>query len=95
MRSAAFLPLLAFPVLAFACFGQGASPETVVNKRAPADLSCAKEKIAVENVGGTSFRATGCGQSATYTCMGGNAGNPYDAMCTREASPAVAPASKP
>jgi hypothetical protein len=79
--------LVVLGVLSGGClFGQGASPQTVVSTRSPGDLSCAKEKVTVEAIGGTSFRASGCGQTATYTCMGGNVGNPYDAMCTREAT---------
>ncbi|HEY6463244.1 MAG TPA: hypothetical protein VIY73_23915, partial [Polyangiaceae bacterium] len=65
-------------------FGQGASPKTVVQTRASNEFSCAKEKLQIQELGGTSFKATGCGMTATYTCMGGNLGNPYDAMCTRE-----------
>jgi hypothetical protein len=93
----AALPLLWLSAVTSGClFGQGASPQTVVSKRSPGDLSCPADKVTVENIGGTSFRATGCGMTASYTCMGGNAGNPYDAMCTREGSPApVAAASKP
>ena len=68
----------------------GAPPQAVVATRASNEFSCPKEQVNVQNIGGTSYKATGCGQTATYTCMGGNVGNPFDAMCTREgnASPA-------
>jgi hypothetical protein len=65
-------------------FGQGAPPRTVVQTRASNEFNCPKEKLQIQELGGTSFKATGCGMTATYTCMGGNVGNPYDAMCTRE-----------
>jgi len=62
----------------------GASGQTVVHTRATREFSCPKDKVTVEELGGSSFRASGCGQTATYTCLGGNFGNPYDAMCTKE-----------
>jgi hypothetical protein len=78
-------------------FGQGASPQTVVTTRASNEFSCAKEKLQVQPLGSTSFKATGCGQVATYTCMGGNMGNPYDAICTREGNvmPATGATNQP
>jgi hypothetical protein len=72
---------------------QGASPQTVVQQRATNELSCPKEKLQVQQLGGTSFKATGCGMTATYTCLGGNFASPYDAICTREGN--VAPVSGP
>jgi hypothetical protein len=67
-------------------FGQGASPSTVVQGRASREFACPVERVVVEPLSGSSFRATACGTVATYTCMGGNLGNPYDAICTKEAS---------
>jgi hypothetical protein len=64
----------------------GAPPQAVVATRASNEFSCPKEQVNVQNIGGTSYKASGCGQTATYTCMGGNFGNPFDAMCTREGS---------
>ena len=77
----------------------GAPPQAVVATRAANEFSCPKEHVNVQNIGGTSYKATGCGQTATYTCMGGNVGNPFDAMCTREgnagpASGVTAPQAK-
>jgi hypothetical protein len=31
-----------------------------------------------------------CGNEATYSCLGGNVGNPYDARCVRETAAAPA-----
>jgi hypothetical protein len=88
--------LFAFAVVAAAgatgcLFGQGAPPRTVVQTRAANEFNCPKEQLQIQELGGTSFKATGCGMTATYTCMGGNVGNPYDAMCTREGN--VSPAA--
>jgi hypothetical protein len=80
-RSIALAAVATLSVLSAAC---GASAPTVVQSRATRELSCPNVKV--EELGGTSYRATGCNQTATYTCMGGNAGNPYDAICTREAA---------
>lgn len=83
------IALVTLSVVAVTCaagclFGQGASPQTVVQTRASNEFSCPKDKVQLQELGGTSYKATGCGTTATYTCMGGNVGNPYDAMCTRE-----------
>ena len=69
----------------------GAPPQAVVATRASNEFSCPKEQVNVQNIGGTSYKASGCGQAATYTCMGGNFGNPFDAMCTREGNATPAP----
>jgi hypothetical protein len=37
--------------------------------RAANDLKCPEEQILVANIGGTSYRATGCTQEATYNCV--------------------------
>jgi hypothetical protein len=74
------LAAVAAPLLA-AC---GASQQSVVATRAMHEFSCPKDQVVVEELGGSSYRARGCGQTATFTCLGGNAGNPFDAMCTRE-----------
>jgi len=89
--------LLAFTITG-CLFGQGAAPKDVVRTRASREFSCPPEKVQIEELGGTSYRASACGTTATYTCMGGNVGNPYDAMCTREGgntSAAAQPASTP
>ena len=82
------IPLVMVSALALGgcLFGQGAPPEDVVRTRASREFSCAQEKVQIEPLGGNSFRARACGSTATYSCMGGNVGNPYDAMCTREGS---------
>ena len=43
--------------------------ESTARTRAANDLSCPEDSVAVRNIGGTSFRATGCGQEATYNCV--------------------------
>ncbi len=84
-----FGTLLSLSFVAVTCaagclFGQGASPQTVAQTRASNEFSCPKEKLSTQELGGTSYKVTGCGMTATYTCMGGNVGNPYDAICQRE-----------
>ncbi len=41
----------------------------VAQTRAANDLKCPEDQITVANIGGSSFRATGCGQEATYNCV--------------------------
>lgn len=41
----------------------------VAKTRAANDLRCPEEQIIVANIGGSSFRAIGCGQEATYNCI--------------------------
>jgi hypothetical protein len=43
--------------------------EGIAKTRAANDLRCGEEQIVVTNIGGTSYRATGCGQEATYNCI--------------------------
>ena len=58
-----------------ACFGGGgghpqevAFPETV-HKRAAFDLGCPAEQVQVQDIGGSSYGAMGCGKKASYTCV--------------------------
>jgi hypothetical protein len=59
-----------------------------VKARAASDFSCESSQVSVTSAGtDSSFRATGCGHEATYTCS--NAGAPNgagasDPVCTRE-----------
>ncbi len=41
----------------------------IAKTRASNDLRCAEDQIVVANIGGSSYRATGCGQEATYNCI--------------------------
>jgi hypothetical protein len=41
----------------------------VVAQRASFDLSCSRDKIQIQSIGGDSFGAIGCGQKASYTCV--------------------------
>lgn len=93
MTKRSLTPAAAIAALAALSAACGASAPTVVQSRAAKELSCPQVKI--EELGGTSYRATGCNQTATYTCMGGNAGNPYDAICTREAATTTTGAAAP
>jgi hypothetical protein len=79
-HAVAAIAALLFPSMT----GCGASQQSVVATRATHEFSCPKDQVVVEELGGSSYRAHGCGQVATFTCMGGNAVNPFDAMCTKE-----------
>ena len=41
----------------------------VAAQRATFDLSCPRERLTVQQIGGDSFGVTGCGQKASYTCV--------------------------
>jgi hypothetical protein len=55
--------------------------ETTARTRASNDLRCSGDQVAVRNIGGSSYRATGCGQEVTYNC-GQSSGNTF--VCQRE-----------
>jgi len=78
------LAMLALLLLFAPSAGCGARQNEVVQARAASDLSCPKDKLDVQAIGGSSYKATGCGMSATYTCLGGGFANPFEAMCSRE-----------
>lgn len=83
MKSASALVLVA-ALASFAVAGcAGAAPQAVVRARAASDLECPGGRLDVQGIGGASFAASGCGQSAVYSCNGGGEGNPFGASCTR------------
>ena len=55
--------------------------ETTAKTRAANDLKCSEDQIVVRNIGGSSYRATGCNQEATYNC-GQSSQNTF--VCQRE-----------
>jgi hypothetical protein len=57
-----------FP-LVLVSLGACITMEGVAHTRAANDLRCPEDKIVMTNIGGSSFRATGCGQEATYNCI--------------------------
>jgi hypothetical protein len=61
-RAAALL----FPVLFVACV----HPEDIARTRAANDFHCAEDDINIEELGGTSYRAKGCGYNEVYDCTG-------------------------
>jgi hypothetical protein len=67
--------------------------EGTVKDRMSVDTGCAPDAIAVTPLPGSAYRATGCGQVATYVCT-----NPHSGIaCTKEAQsePAVPPPPPP
>src|SRR5678815_4000242 len=54
-------------VLGGAAFLAGCTMAGTVHERATNEFSCSN--VDVEELGGQSFTATGCGRTATYTCV--------------------------
>ncbi len=80
MSSKPFLVLIA---LALGGIVGACSPmERTARTRAANDLRCDKDQIEVRNIGGTSYRATGCNQEATYNCIQSTSNNGI--LCQRE-----------
>lgn len=65
--------------------------ETTARTRASNDLKCGEEGVVVRNIGGSSYRATGCGQEATYNC-GQSSQNTF--VCQREEQKSVVAGSR-
>jgi hypothetical protein len=83
VKSASAL-VLAAALASFAAVGcAGAAPQAVVRAHAASDLACPGGRLDVQGIGGASFAASGCGQSAVYSCNGGGEGDPFGAACTR------------
>lgn len=70
-------------LLALSYVGCG-HPQVVV-KRFRADFDC-HGPVRVQRVAGTSYRASGCGDRATYTCSTDSAGGYATSACAREPS---------
>jgi hypothetical protein len=54
--------------------GCGVDAESVAKIRAANDFHCNEDKVSVESVGGTSYRAKGCGETEVYDCNGSAVG---------------------
>jgi hypothetical protein len=77
-----FIPFFAVGALLSGCVTMQGTAKT----RAANDLKCPEEQIAVVNIGGSSYRATGCGQEATYNCIQSSEST---LACAREEQKAV------
>jgi hypothetical protein len=55
----------------------------VVHERAAHEFNCPEEDIQVESIGGTTYRASGCGEVAVYTCSRTFSGG-YAIPCVRD-----------
>lgn len=60
----------------------------VVRERAAHELDCSEDDIEIEEIGGTSYVAAGCGSSGTYTCSDTVQG--MTAICVRDDPPGSA-----
>ena len=62
----------------------GCSPaEDDVRARAASDFGCASTKIRVEQLGASTYLATGCGQSDQYTCTMRESYEARERVCER------------
>jgi hypothetical protein len=83
-RPSGTLSLVTIVSATAACSASG-----TVRARAAYDLQCDKSEIEVENIGGMTYSASGCGHTNVYTC-------PKLNVCASDnAQPQVAPASGP
>ena len=48
------------------------------------EFSCAEQDVQVEDLGGSAYRASGCGQTATYVCNTGRYQNEAGLACAKE-----------
>lgn len=57
--------------------------------RAANDFQCQEENVVVTSIGGTSYRATGCGKAAVYNCAASDAhkGSTTSYACVPESAP--------
>jgi hypothetical protein len=83
--------LLLVTIVMLTVFGASATgcvdAESIARTRAANDFECDEDKVNVTNIGGTSFRADGCGQKGVYTCTAseGYSGTTTDYACVPEA----------
>ena len=68
-RTVASLASLAFVALALSTATGCVTMAGIAKTRASNDLRCSEDQIVVANIGGSSYRASGCGQEATYNCI--------------------------
>ena len=64
MRTALFVLVALTPLFPTAC----ASTSGTARTRAANDFACSEEQVDIKNIGGTSYRVSGCGHVATYDC---------------------------
>jgi hypothetical protein len=72
------------------------TPSGVARTRAASDFDCGADQIEIVGLGGTSYRATGCEQTAVYNCsgsqvsVGSNGGGTSNYVCVPEGKPEAA-----
>lgn len=81
------LTLIAMSLALGACV----NVQDVAQTRAANDFRCAEDKVNVWSIGGTSFRADGCGKTAVYNCTAsdGYQGSVTDYTCVPETPPQI------
>lgn len=74
------------------------TPQGTAKVRAANDFGCPEDGISIAEIGGTSYRASGCGKSAVYNCSASDAykGSTSNYACVPETPPAtITPAAPP
>jgi hypothetical protein len=72
-----------------------ATASGIVQTRAASEFECPEDNVEVENIGGTTFRASGCGQTAVYTCSKLASGTAAPFPCVRDDPPRPSVAQPP
>jgi hypothetical protein len=70
-------------VVSIVAAGCAATQDSVVKTRYAREAGCAEPQVKVEDLGGSAYKASGCGTAMTYVCAyGGTSGRP--ATCVKE-----------
>jgi hypothetical protein len=94
MKPVAGLGLVAVAAISLsACI----TPQGTAKTRAANDFQCAEDGVTVTNIGGTSYRAEGCGKTAVYNCAASDAqrGTASNYACIPESPPNAAANAAP
>jgi len=73
------------------------SAEGTAQTRAANDFACPESQVTVSSIGGTSYRAVGCGKTTIYTCAAsdGSRGSVTAYACRPESAPQSTAVSAP
>lgn len=98
----AWLTIRCLTLVALGAGVAGCGAEQTVRARAAADFHCSEREIQITELPGRAYVASGCGESATYSCttaqvgpVGSNGGGLVEDACIREADGPSEPISTP
>lgn len=70
-------------VVSIVAAGCAATQDSVVKTRYAREAGCAEPQVKIEDLGGSAYKASGCGAAMTYVCAyGGTSGR--SAICVKE-----------